>query len=164
MSEKMTLLAVKDYGHILGVVTRTDEQAGDPEIGDVVGEGYVFWDSIRREKALSIPAADLEVVTVDLANPVLLDPQGHGLDDGKPAALQEAKSIVVVADKITVDLGAKVSEPVEVQVRIDEQIPITGKVQVDAQTVEILKDTGPGDHDVLMLAAGYRPILQQDTV
>lgn len=160
MSEKMTLLAVKDFGHVLGAITRVDEGGEDPEISAVVGDEFVFWDTMRRTEALKVPAGDLEVVTVDLIDSVLNDPQGHGLVDGKPMPSINKGSIVVLANQIDIDLQVAATEDVEVQVRIDDQIPITGTVPKGDQTINLFQQTAPGDHDVLLFAIGFRPILQ----
>lgn len=86
MPAKISLAVLKDYGHVLGSLTRTSTAALDPAVYAVPG---IAVRDIVSGVAVTIPAAMLEMKDVDLNEELLLRPRNYvfkGLPDPEQVA------------------------------------------------------------------------------
>jgi hypothetical protein len=85
---KLTVVYLKDTGHVLAALTRADPPAGDEPVSALVGAGLPVSAIAETSAGVTLPAQGLTAVTVDddqpeaLINPqnfqVVPDPQGQG--------------------------------------------------------------------------------------
>lgn len=85
---KLTLVYLKDTGHVLAALTRADPPAGDEPVTALIGAGLPVGTIAETSADVTMPAQGLAAVTVDddqpevLINPqnfqVVPDPQGGG--------------------------------------------------------------------------------------
>jgi hypothetical protein len=185
MNEKMTLLFVKETGHVLAAITRAADAEAKIEasalagtalpvryVGDPAGTGY--------SETVLVPAGQLDTFTADYEARALQRPNDYfvaGKDDQQKS--QQANRFITVT-------GAPQSG--NSQLKIDANVPdktkvlviLSGSTPADTQLVsgEMIYDAGltksiailniaqlnPGDYTLLILVVGVWPRTEKITV
>jgi|tagenome__1003787_1003787.scaffolds.fasta_scaffold20227794_2 hypothetical protein len=111
---KLTVVYLKDTGHVLAALTRADPSTGDKPVSALVGAGLPVSAIAETSADVTLSAQDLAAATVDddqpevLINPqnfqVVPDPQGQGPPQVKNigAAGQVVLSVTTSGAKVTV--------------------------------------------------------------
>jgi len=73
---KLTVVFLKDTGHVLAALTRADPPTATESASDLVGAGVAVGPVGGTSAAITIPAAMLDTATVDDQPEVVLDPLG----------------------------------------------------------------------------------------
>ncbi len=73
---KLTVVFLKDAGHVLAGLTRADPPAATEPVSALIGAGFTLGPVDGASAAITIPAAMLDAVTVDDQPGVVLDPLG----------------------------------------------------------------------------------------
>lgn len=73
---KLTVVFLKDSGHVLAALTRADPPTATESVSALVGAGLSVGPVNGASAAVTIPAAMLDAVTVDDQPGVVLDPLG----------------------------------------------------------------------------------------
>ena len=73
---KLTVVFLKDTGHVLAGLTRADPPAATEPASALIGAGFTLGPVDGASTAITIPAAMLAAVTVDDQPGVVLDPLG----------------------------------------------------------------------------------------
>ena len=73
---KLTVVFLKDTGHVLAALTRADPPTAGEQVSALVGTGLPMGAIDGTSADVIVPVANLDAVTVDDQPEVLLDPQG----------------------------------------------------------------------------------------
>ena len=180
MTEKMTVLYVKETGHVLAALTRVAAPGGKITQEDVVGQGLPFRVAdLGAILQFNVPVNDLEMLVVDLDTDLLLWYSQYSADEqqktiniiNRPAS---NFTVTLVSSQVTVLLGTEVlNTTAKIRVQIEggglaSSLNILGEATVTPN--QATDATGPlsailqfptnllsGDYRLLILAAGYRP-------
>ena len=174
MSDKMTVLFVKDTGHVLASLTR----ASDPEaqlapdviageafimryIGDPAANGY-------EDSSFQFKPDQLDVLIPDLNASRLSNPRGYFVDADKNVVPVNSVTTVAAsftsASQVRLTVGSPLTQESKVWVQIvdpttSEMQIVTGKIAFAASQVDL--NLSPLDsvtqYDVLALVQGFSP-------
>ena len=87
LMSKLTVVFLKDTGHVLAALTRADPPAAGEQVSALVGTGLPMGAIDGTSADVIVPVANLDAVTVDDQPEVLLDPQGFQVvEDPQTAA------------------------------------------------------------------------------
>ena len=174
MTDKMTVLYVKDTGHVVAALTRV----ADPEalltadllvgealmlryIGDPIALAYGFTNFL-------IESDELDMLTPDLDSGVTLSPRSFLIDGDKTIQPTNSSTSVVPnfpnTAQIRITVGAAVAQESKVRVEIvnfttAERQVVTDKIAAGATQIDVNLRPLELDkaHDVLTLVQGFKP-------
>lgn len=179
MAAKMTLVYVKETGHVLGAVTRQGEVSDQIKPEELVGQAFERHDPKTGDTQMSIEAATLAAINAPLDTTVLLRPDAHAIDDKtpKPVVPLVANSVnltrtgVVITQATLADAPLKVWAQVEGgprKVRYTDTTTLPAKVAGGPSTADAAITFGlpPGDHYfAIVLVEGREPrIFSEKTI
>lgn len=178
MNEKMTLLFVKETGHVLAAITRAADAESEIEagalagtallvryVGNPTGDGY-------GDKMLSVPADQLDVFTADYEARALLRPNDYfvsGADDQKKSQQVDRSLPVTVSlsmNNSQVTVEANVPDKTKALIILsgptaDERQVVAGEMIFNSGTSKAtinIAELKPGtDYLLLALIAGVWP-------
>jgi hypothetical protein len=178
MTDKMTLLYLKQTGHVLGAVTRVADPDGEitPE---ALAQGGLFVRGLAANQQFEIQPEQLDVLTVDLQEVALLNPRGFIVNEEdqtaeelQPGGSSALNASTVTATRVTVNLAASPATTTEVKVWVQIQGGnltqpqiVSGKIAAGAVTVDLQIETlSPGQYVLLTVATGRMPRVDTDSV
>jgi len=109
---KLTVVQLKDTGHVLAALTRADPPQGTEPVGALVGVGLPVSSVDGVTADFTVPAQDLAPVTVDDQPEVLLNPQGFLVvqdPQGQAPQVTNVSASGQVAFAISASSGASVT-------------------------------------------------------
>lgn len=126
MADNMTLVYVKETGHVVGALMRRSSGVTDT-VADLVGDAFEIHDTKTGDTVAHIGADALDVAVVAMASgnrDALFEPSSWGVDDKKvPASLADhptlTPSISASATGVTITNFPLVSTPRKVWVQVE---------------------------------------------
>lgn len=168
----MTVLTIKETGHVVGAVTLTGDFAPNAEnlVGDgLLVRGFVSGGAVTDEQFV-IAAGELETKPVAVEAAVFLQPRKyHVVDDTAAAASLPVTSVTLTSIDVTITVPA-VSESTKIWVQIDDaslQNPqiVKGNIAAGGTSYTLPINTlAPGDYYVLALVARHSMFVGTQTV
>jgi hypothetical protein len=179
MNEKMTVIYVKQTGHIVGAVT----SSVSPSVASLVGDGL----PVRNSDGVSlvIPQLALEAKSVDLNHAVFSSPAKFCADGGVVATVNAdgASISFLTLSEMTVSLPATPAENLDVWIELEQSdsgqgtLPerriIAGAIDNKGAAKDFAITTVPDGpkasvpsntkFKVLLLVGGYKPVFSQET-
>lgn len=164
MSVKVTVIADKDLGHVLGAVTEVNAEA-KLEVGQVVGKSGL---AVRNGKdgAVMVAAAELQTFLSAGDGPIY-GPFSYVVKDGVPQAVASTVTISsVAANSIGVAFSTAPSGEVKAKAithrRSDDVHEVTqGRIPTGGTTIGVTLRAGE-HYDVLVLVEGYSAAFEED--
>jgi hypothetical protein len=164
MTDKMTLLYVKQTGHVLGAVTREADPDGaiTPQ---ALAQGGLLVRGFSTNEQFEVPPEQLNVLTVDLQEVVLLDPRGYVVDEEEQSVGNlpglTAPTVTLTPKDVTVALATASDVKVWVQIAgasLTQPQVVTGTIPAGGLSVVMQIETlGPGQYQTLTLATDREP-------
>lgn len=112
---KITVVQLKDTGHVLAALTRADPPQGTEQADALVGAGLRVSAAGGLAADFTVPAQDLTLVTVDGQPEVLLNPQGYQVvPDPQGQAPAQVKNVGVPGSSVIPTIGAGAGAEVKV--------------------------------------------------
>lgn len=174
MSEKMTLLFVKETGHIVAALTRAADPEAELTTDLLAGEALLvrYFGNVQAigygNTEFLIPPEELDVAITDLDDGVISNPRGFFVDDEKqpqPLNLVAAVSAATpLAQASQIRINAAPTEASKVWIQIVGPPPATPQVatkEIPAGGPNVTIDIRPLDqpatqYHVLVLVAGLQ--------
>jgi hypothetical protein len=112
---KLTVVFLKDSGHVLAALTRADPPAANEPVSALVETGLPLAVIDGAPADVTFPVANLDAVTVDDQPEVLLDPQGFQvIQDPQNLLPPKVTSVGVVGSVVTPSISATTGAAVQV--------------------------------------------------
>lgn len=174
MSEKITVLYVKQTGHVLAVLTRAADAEAEPTVEQLTGEAL----PVRRLGLHSagwfpsveflVPASELKAKNVDIKPGVIENPRGFYLDENDELqpldTTNSISSATLSGTQVTVTVGGPVATAeADVLIHITDPNPANAQTQTAVKaatspTVNVnISPLSAGTHHVLTLVAKVPP-------
>jgi hypothetical protein len=174
MPDKMTLLFVKHTGHILAAVTRSADPTGTISAEDLARGGLLVR-GFNSDTQFEVPPRELDVLTVDLEHPLILQPRAFFVDATQkvpmPVAGGPVHAVLLSATQVTVTpIGTPVPEDMKVWVQITggdltQPLIATGTVPTGGTNVALpLVPLNAGHYDVLTFIVTLPPLVLTNQV
>jgi hypothetical protein len=174
MTDKMTLLFIKQTGHILAAVTRGADPTGEISAEDLARGGLLVR-GFNGDTQFEVPSRELDVLTVDLEPALLLQPRAFVVDENQKVPVPVSGGTVNAVDlsvtQVTVTPSeGQVPEDTKVWVQITggdltQPLIATGTVPTDGTAVALpLIPLNAGHYKVLTFVATLPPHVLPDAV
>jgi hypothetical protein len=179
MIDKMTVVFVKQTGHVFAAVTRTAEPTSDISAESLAHSGLLVR-GLTAGVQFEVPEEELAVLTVDLEPVVLLRPREFFVDEAQQAVVELPAAPVppgaalanpsVTPTQVTVTLGAATPTKVKSWVQIEggnlmQPRIAAGEIAVNATSVLLPIETlDAGTYQVLTLATERPPNVTSVTI
>jgi len=112
---KLTVVQLKDTGHVLAALTRADPPQGTEQASTLVGAGLPLSSVGGVAADFTVPAQDLAPVTVDDQPEVLINPQGFQVvQDPQGQAPPQVKNVGVPGSSVDLTIAASSGAAVKV--------------------------------------------------
>jgi len=177
MTEKISLLHVKETKHVVGAVTHTADPDSKATAAQLAPSGVLVRDFTATPGTVFtflVPADELDVINVDFDDELLLRPRGFLIDEDKAAspipANPSVNAATLTATRITVGVSAAVTDdtPVWVQIAggsLTKPIIKSGKIDKTQTSVEFQFDRlTAGTYQIFALATGHSPRLETHNI
>jgi hypothetical protein len=170
----MTVISVKNAGHVVGALTSRGLTAGPAAPGDVVGEAIEIRDPLTGIVQLSVPADQLELASVDVDANVLVEPRRfvmlNGVPTLEPNPLNAADEVTLSAAEIRATFpaaAANTRRKVWVQVEggpQDRRYVNFKEVDAPAASVSFPQILAPGSYRWMLLVDDFLAKIGTDSV
>ncbi len=178
MNDKMTVLYVKQTGHVLAAVTRVAAPDGKIVPDELAGSGLLVRGLGNNLQTFELPTPELDVQVVNLESNLLLRPWAYSFDDASKSVSLVTAAIsattVLTKTQVTVTLGqAVVATTAKLMIQIqggslakpliikipDTQIGTTTTTVINVPIVTL----DDGDYQMVIFVSGRLPSVSSIT-